>query len=145
MRRRLLLLPLLAMLAPAAADACSIVIDHRPTRAEEQAGARRAVDGAAAIIDGEVIRPLVRGGAPALVRVHRLFKGPRQAEFEVGELTSCDIALMAVGERSRMILTGGPDVYFIRMGTVSERAVDRRLGSDRRRDWPYVRGAIPAP
>jgi hypothetical protein len=144
MRRRLLLLPLLAVLAPGAANACSIYLPHPPTPAEERAGARSAVEHAAAIIDGEVIRPLVRGGAPALVRVHRLFKGPQQAEFEVGALTSCDVALMAIGERSRMILTGGPDLYFIRMGIVSEPAVDRLLGSDRRRDWPHVRGTMTA-
>ena len=140
MRHRFLLLPLLAMLAPASANACSIYVPRPQTPAEQRAGARAAVEHAAAIIDGEVIRPFVRGGPPALVRVHRRFKGPQQAEFEVGELTSCDTALTAVGERSRMLLYGGPDVYFIRMGIVSARAVDRLLGSDRRRDWPYVAG-----
>ena len=91
MRATLLLLPLLALLAPDAAQACSMVANpHRPTPAEEQAAARLVVDRAAAIIDGEVIRPFVPGGAPALVRVHRRFKGPDQAEFAVGMLTSCE-------------------------------------------------------
>ena len=144
MRRRLLLLPLLAMLAPGAANACSMYVPRPPTPAEEQAGARAAVDGAAAIIDGEVIRPFVPGRAAALVRVHRRFKGPERAEYEVGVMTTCDVPLMRLGERARMILTGGPDIYFIRMSTLSERAVDRVLGSDRRRDWPYVRGVMGA-
>lgn len=138
----LLLLPLLAMLAPQAAHACSFDPNYRPTPAQQRAAARGTIAEAAAIIDGEVIRPFVRGGAPALVRVHRRFKGPEQDLFEVGEGSSCDIALMAMGERSRMILFGGPDVYFIRMSLVSQRAVDRVLGSDRRRDWPYVVGVL---
>jgi hypothetical protein len=145
-RSHFLLLPLLAVLAPGAASACTMVAaPHPPTPAEEQAAARHVVDNAAAIIDGEVIRPFVLGGAPALVRVHRLFKGPQQAEFEVGMLTSCDIALMRQGERARMILRGGPDIYFIGMSTLSESAVDGVLGSDRRRDWPYMRGTAATP
>ncbi len=144
MRRFALLLPLLAMLAPNAASACSMYVPRPPTAAEERAAARQLVDGAAAIIDGEVIRTFVPGRAAALVRVHRLFKGPQRAEFEVGVLTSCDVPLMRLGERARMILTGGPDIWFIRMGTTSESAVDRLLGSDRRRDWPWVQGnAVP--
>lgn len=146
MRGPFLLLPLLAVLAPGTANACTMVAaPHRPTAAEEQAAARQVIDNAAAIIDGEVIRPFVLGGAPALVRVHRLFKGPQRAEFEVGMLTSCDIALMRQGERARMILRGGPDIYFIGMSTLSESAVDGVLGSDRRRDWPYVQGTAVRP
>ena len=52
---------------------------------------------------------------------------------------------MRLGERARMILTGGPDIYFIRMSTLSESAVDSLLGSDRRRDWPYVQGIWAGP
>jgi len=145
MRPRFLLLPLLAMLAPAAASACTLYVPRPPTAAEQQAGARAAVDRAAAIIDGEVIRPFVPGRAPALVRVHRRFKGPQRAVVEIGVVTSCDVPLMRMGERARMLLSGGPDLYVIHMGVVSEREVDRLLGSDRRRDWPYVRGTAEAP
>jgi hypothetical protein len=145
MRRRLLLLPLLAMLAPGAASACSMHIPRQPSPAEEAAAARQTVHHAGAIIDGEVIRPFVPGRAAALVRVHRQFTGPRQSEFQVGVLTTCDVPLMRVGERARMILTGGPEIWFIRMGTLSAAAVDRVLGSDRRRDWPYARGVVVAP
>ncbi len=144
MRIPLLVLPLLAMLVPGAAAACTLYVPRPPTPAEDAAGARHAVDNAAAIIDGEVIRPFVPGRAAALVRVHRRFKGPERAEYEVGVLTSCDVPLMRLGERMRMILTGGPHVWFIRMGTLNEAAVDRVLGSDRRRDWPYVRGTVQA-
>ena len=144
MRSSPLLLALLAMLAPGTAQACSMMAPtRRPTPAQEQAAARLVVDGAAAIIDGEVIRPFVPGQAPALVRAHRLFKGPQQEEYRVGVLTSCDVPLMRMGERARMILTGGPDIYFIRMSTLSESAVDRLLGSDRTVEWPYVRGNVP--
>jgi hypothetical protein len=122
-----------------------VAAPHPPPRAVVLGAARHVVDNAAAFIDGEVIRPFVLGGAPALVRVHRLFKGPQQAEFEVGMLTSCDIALMRQGERARMILRGGPDIYFIGMSTLSESAVDGVLGSDRRRDWPYMRGTAATP
>lgn len=136
---------MLALLAPGAASACSMYAPRPLTPAEEQAGARHAIDAAGAIIDGEVIRPFVPGRAAAIVRVHRRFKGPQLAEFQVGVLTSCDVPLMRPGERARMLLTGGPDIWFIRMSTLRESAVDALLGSDRRRDWPYVRGTVTAP
>jgi hypothetical protein len=150
MRSSLLLLPLPALLAPGTAGACSMVARPHLTPAEAQAAARQAIDHAAAIIDGEVIRAFVPGQSPALVRVHRQFTGPPRAEFEVGIMTSCDVPLVRLGERQRMILTGGPDVWFIRMGmgvSASEAvAIDRLLGSDRARDWPYVQGVVvPTP
>lgn len=145
-RPHLLLLPLLAMLAPGAAQACSMLARPNPTPAEAQAAARLAIDQAAAIVDGEVIRAFIPGRSPALVRVHRRFKGPDQAEVQVGMLTSCDVALMRLGERQRMILAGGPDIYFIRMGVGGDGvAVDALLGSDRRVDWPYVQGVWAGP
>jgi hypothetical protein len=146
MRDSLLLLPLLALLAPGTAGACSMNAPRPLTPAQAEAAARQVVDHAAAIIDGEVIRPVVPGHTPALVRVHRQFTGRPQAEFEVGIMTSCDVPLVRLGERERMILTGGPDMYFIRMGmgvSASEAAaIDRLLGSDRARDWPYVQGVV---
>jgi hypothetical protein len=149
-RSPLLLLPLLALLAPGAAGACTMAYPrHPPTAAQIEAGARYLVEHAAAIIDGEVIRPVVPGHTPALVRVHRLFRGPQQAEFQVGILTSCDVPLVRLGERQRMILTGGPDIWFIRMGVGASAgeaaAIDRLLGSDRARDWPYVQGTFVRP
>ncbi len=148
MRPRFLLLPVLAVLTPLSAEACSIIYDPTMLWTEVEAQvrreARRAVADATAIIDGEVIRPFVRGGAPALVRAHRIFKGPQQQEFEVGERHSCDIALTRVGERLRMILSGGPDIYYLGQDSSASRTEDRLLGSDRRRDWPYVAGTETA-
>ena len=92
-----------------------------------------------------MIRAFVPGRSPALVRVHRRFKGPDQADYQIGMLTSCDVALMRLGERQRMILTGGPDIWFLRMRIIDEGAVDRVLGSDRRVDWPYVQGTWAGP
>jgi hypothetical protein len=144
MRRSLLLLPLLALLAPGAAAACSMNAPRPLTPVEVQAAARQVIDHAGAIIDGEVIRPVVPGHTPALVRVHRQFTGPARTEVEVGIMTSCDVPLVRMGERQRMILTGGPDVWVIRMGMGVgpgvAAAIDRLLGSDRTRDWPYVQG-----
>jgi hypothetical protein len=144
MRKSLLLLPLLALLAPGAAQACSMNAPRPLTPAQAEAAARQVVDHAAAIIDGEVIRPVVPGHTPALVRVHRQYTGPPRAEFEVGIMTSCDVPLVRLGERARMILTGGPDVWFIHMGmgAAEAAAIDRLLGSDRARDWPYVQGVV---
>jgi hypothetical protein len=82
----------------------------------------------------------VRGRRTALVRVARIFKGPRQQWFEVGEESSCDLALMRVGERRRLVLFGGPSVWRATMIDAEQQIVDRLLGSDRRRDWPYFAG-----
>ena len=151
MRRSLLLPPLLAMLAmlamlaPASAHACAVVSDHRQTWTENLAQARQTIERAAAIIDGEVIRPFVEGGPPALVRAHRVLKGPQQADFPIGWSGSCGIALTDRGERARMILTGGPDLYYLEIDQSNARLEDALLRSDRRRDWPFVQGTAPAP
>ena len=139
MRPAFLLLPVLALLAPGVASACSFAPGYRPAPAEIRAEARRAVAGAAAIIDGEVIRPM-GAGTPALVRAHRVLRGPQRTEFLIGVADSCSMTLSARGHRSRMILLGGPDVYHIFLHIPGEREVDRILRSDRRRVWPYVAG-----
>lgn len=139
MRPALALLPLLAMMAPGTAGGCLIAPGHRPTPAQIRAEARHAVADAAAIIDGEVIRPMA-GNQPALVRAHRVLRGSAKAEFVVEMQDSCSRSLSARGERFRMILLGGPEVYHIFLHGPGERAVDRILRSDRRRVWPYVAG-----
>ncbi|MEA3016756.1 MAG: hypothetical protein QOI38_1478 [Sphingomonadales bacterium] len=132
-----------AVLAPAAAQACSVVILRQPSSAQQARDARRRIARASAVIDGEVVRALT-DEQPALVRAARVLKGPVQEYFAVGEEDSCDTALTRVGERLRMILVGGPDVYFLRTDYSYARAEDRVLGSDRRRDWPYREGEQPA-
>ncbi|HEX8654025.1 MAG TPA: hypothetical protein VF693_02220 [Allosphingosinicella sp.] len=132
-----------ALAAPTAAQACSIVILRQPTSAEQARDARRRLARATAVIDGEVVRALT-DTEPALVRAARVLKGPAQEYFAVGYEDSCDTALTRVGERLRMILVGGPDVYFLRTDYSYARAEDRVLGSDRRRDWPYREAEQPA-
>src|SRR5438128_12633641 len=99
MRRPFLLaLPLLALAVPGAAQACSMVANPRPpTPAQLEAAARLLVDRAPVIIDGEVIRPFVPGRSPALVRVHRQFKGPARPEVEIGRMTSSHVGLVRLG------------------------------------------------
>jgi hypothetical protein len=133
----------LATLTPSAAEACSYVRIRPPTLAENMREARDTIARATAIVDGEVIRPS-GPGTTALVRAHRVLKGPPQAIFEIGERDSCDNAPRTMGDRLRMVLVGGPDVYFLSLRQGDPRAEDRILRSDRRRDWPYRSGpAIP--
>jgi hypothetical protein len=146
------LLPALALLmllavAPEPAAACSVFMGREPSPAEKMRDARLRIERSAAIVDGEVVRPFRRGGEPALVRAHRILKGPRQEYFAVGERDSCDYALMEVGQRQRMVLDGGPDLYYLGLDTTDDRSEDRLLGSDRRKAWPFRRGtaAPPAP
>lgn len=129
-----------ALLAlPTPALTCSIIARDR-TPYELQTLARDRIEGAAAIIDGEVVRPLSET-EPALVRAERVLRGPNQPFFAVGERTSCDIALLRTGERLRMILHGGPDVYFLSIDASDAAYEDRILGSDRETDWPYFPGS----
>lgn len=124
--------------APAAAEACSVVSTHRPSAAERMGEARRAVGQATAILDGEVIRALA-DGQPALVRATNVLKGPAQDLYAIGERDSCDVALTQVGQRLRLILVGGPDLYYLPADSSNARFEDRLLGSDRRRASPRSR------
>jgi len=134
----------LLVVTPVSASACSIVVrEEDDTPARWRAIAREAVDNASAIIDGEVIRPFVDGKQNALVRAHRIFKGPKQEVFEIGERTSCDVALQEQGERQRMLLHAGPALYYLPISG-NHAYEDEILGSDRTRDWPYRRGQPPA-
>jgi hypothetical protein len=130
---------------PATAEACSVIMAEQPSRAEQLRQARRAIDGATAIVDGEVVRPFIRGRQNALVRSARVLKGSPPELFEVGERDSCDIALDAAGARLRMLLRGGPDVYYLDIDYSNARFEDRLLRSDRRRDWPYRTGGTAPP
>lgn len=143
------LLPALALLlllavVPEPAAACSVFVGREPSPAEKMRDARRRIGRAIAIVDGEVVRPFRRGGEPARVRAHRILKGPRQEYFAVGERHSCDSALTEVGQRMRMVLDGGPDIYYLGLDTTDPRYQDRLLGSDRRKVWPFRRGTASA-
>jgi hypothetical protein len=135
----------LLIVMPIQASACSVVVSEEDNTPEHwRAEARDAVNRASAIIDGEVIRPFVRGKQNALVRAYRTFKGPKQDVFEIGERTSCDSAPRDQGQRQRMLLQGGPALYYLTISATSDYE-DEILGSDRTKDWPYRPGQSPAP
>jgi len=135
-----LALPLLLAVAAEPAAACSVLAGREPSPAAKMRAARLRIESATAIVDGEVLRPFRRGGEPALVRAHRILKGPRREYFAVGERHSCDYALTEVGQRLRMVLDGGPDIYYLGLDTTDDRDEDRLLGSDRGKVWPFRRG-----
>ncbi|MCW2365531.1 hypothetical protein M2341_000978 [Sphingobium sp. B7D2B] len=127
----------------APASACSIVLprDYEGS-ARQRRDVKLAIQKASAIIDGEVIRPWTRE-APALVRVHRLLKGTAGDTIQVGGEAAggdCSIALERTGERSRMILNGGPAIYNLFYDQSQARLEDHFLKSDRRKVWPYYAG-----
>lgn len=103
---------------------------------------RMAIQKASTIVDGEVVRPWTRE-TPALVRVHHVLKGDVREIIQVGGEgagANCSIALERLGERSRLILNGGPAVYDLFYDQSEARLEDRFLRSDRRKVWPYFPG-----
>ncbi|MES2034649.1 MAG: hypothetical protein V4466_10775 [Pseudomonadota bacterium] len=128
---------------PTIAAACTVVFtDAERTPAAQQRRAAEAVERAVVIVDAEVVRPYMRGQQKALLKAYRVHKGPLQATYEVDAPTSCNRAFEVVGERVRVLLSGGPEVYFDDDVGLA-RQVDRLLKSDRRKDWPYLAG-LPA-
>lgn len=118
--------------------ACSVEItDH--SEAAMQQRAKSNVDKATAIIDGEVVRAMT-DSQPALVRVHHLLRGPHAETIEVSAPHSCHISLDKLGERMRMLLVGGPDVYFLPVDQALAVYEDHLLKSDRSLVWPYRSG-----
>lgn len=123
--------------------ACSVVL---PPDYEGSAMQRRSVklriEKATAIVDGEVIRTWTRE-TPALVRVHHVLKGDVKEVIQVGGEgagADCSIALQNLGQRSRMILSGGPERYDLFYDYSEARLEDHFLKSDRRNVWPYYPG-----
>ncbi len=57
-----------------------------------------------------------------------------------GAGADCSVALERLGERSRMILSGGPVLYDLFYDQSEARLEDRILKSDRRKVWPYFQG-----
>lgn len=139
-----LALVLLPAVAAEPAAACSVVVGREPSPAAKMRDARLRIERSTAIVDGEVVRPLRRGIEPALVRAYHVLKGPRQEVFAVGERHGCDTALTEIGQRQRMILDGGPEIYYLGLDTSDGRDEDRLLRSDRRKVWPFRRGGGPA-
>jgi hypothetical protein len=139
----LIILALAAAATPASVSACSIVLprDYEGSSLERR-NVKHSIENASAIVDGEVIRPWTRD-APALVRVHHVLKGKIDDTIQVGGASAggaCSIALERVGERRRMILSGGPVVYDLFYDGSEARLEDHLLKSDRRKIWPYYPG-----
>lgn len=135
-------LPPAALPAFSAAQACQLATYPPPTPGQKRRSALAGVKYATAIIDGEVVRAGTED-RPALVRAARIFKGPRQALFEIEVKNgSCDFELTRKGSRMRMVLSGGPERWFLSVQS-DPRSVDRVLRSDRRRAWPYREGEAP--
>jgi hypothetical protein len=148
-QRRPALLVTLALVAAittsASASACSIVVprDYEGSSLQRRR-VKDAIEKATAIVDGEVIRPWTRD-APALVRVHHVLKGTVNEILQVGGEGAggdCSIALERLGEKSRMILNGGPVIYDLFYDQSEARLEDRFLKSDRRKVWPYHPGPV---
>jgi hypothetical protein len=121
---------------------CSVVrpVDYAGS-VQERRDVRNSINRATLIVDGEVIRPWSEG-VPAIVRVAHILKGSAPERIEVGSPEAgldCTIALTRTGERSRMILVGGPHVFSL-LRENNPRLEDHYLRSDRRKVWPYFRG-----
>lgn len=141
---RFLLAASAALAVASPACACSIVITDRSPEADWKR-AREAVDGAVLIVDGEVVRRLLPGQQTGLVKVYRVLKGPAVEVVEVEAPSSCNHEFSGVGERSRFFLYGGPTTFYELSPDASSTRVDRLLGSDRRRDWPYQPPSLQTP
>lgn len=116
------------------ASACDYIRLREPTPVELRAEAQAAVDRSTAIIDVEVIRRR-EGDQAALVRAVSVLKGPNLELFVIGTSGSCwEYEIGEPGTRLRMLLTGGPNVWFFEETFARPDYVDALLGSDRRRD-----------
>ncbi len=120
MRAALLAIPLIAaaLLGSRPATACSVDLrDLSP--AEVKAAARESHARAAVIVDAVVIVPMIfqhDGRTPyrtpfAVLRAVKVLKGVRRRTYLVTYVTSCDTAFERKGERSRILLVGGPKVF----------------------------------
>lgn len=109
------------LLAAPDAFACSI-LPQNLSRAQVESYAREQYAKATAVVDAEVEEPMEFGPAyksglmpVATLRVIRRYKGtpqfPGAERILMVYLTSCDIELSRKGERIRILLTSGPELY----------------------------------
>ena len=134
-----------ALLAPALAHACSIVSAGEPAFWENKARAKKLLSQATLVVDGEVVEPET-DTTPAKIKVVHWFRGPKVAYFfSKSGGGDCTDSFEVRGVRQRFIMFGGPDVYDTFMGyePSAQRDIDRLLGSDRRKDWPYYNPEFP--
>lgn len=126
------------------AQACAVVMPADRSYATKMREARQRVEAAVAIVDGEVVVPYGGEGRPAVIRAERVLRGTALAEYKVGAETSCDIEFLDVGERFRVLLYGGPEVFITGVDQSEALYEDRVLKSDRRKVWPYRPGTPAA-
>ena len=134
------LIALLVMLAaPSAAFACDCI--RWLPGPHFEADIDRVIAGSSAIIDAVVVKPMTRDGQPAVVRASHVWKGPKQRRFNVGLGSDCstvlDEKLVRPGQRIRLILFSGPEIFEASrctnfQGSAFDRAVDVRLKKLRR-------------
>lgn len=117
---------------PCEAVACSWDYPTPPTPIQLQEAAQAAIDRSTAIIDAEVVRA-AEGDRPALVRAVRVLKGPELEVYVIGERDSCWTYEVPAGARMRMLLTGGPDIWFYEETFARAEYEDALLGSVRER------------
>lgn len=137
-----LFMSLMATIAPVAASACAIVSTGEKTFFERRAEAKRILSFATLVIDGEVVEPGT-DTTPAKIRVERVLQGPPVEYVMVGEGDSCDMTFRIKGVRLRFVLQGGPEIYTTWVDQSYAREIDRILGSDRRKVWPYYNPDYP--
>lgn len=130
----------LLMSAPHAIACAAYITDHSPEA--ERARTKAAIARADVIMDAEVVVPHTEDGNVAILRAHRVFKGPDQELFEVGWKTYCDRYFEFRGERMRILLVMSDGVYTSTKLSEDSRRLDWMLGSDRLEDWPYFPGEL---
>ncbi len=141
-KRLILAAAFAAATVPSMASACAVVVDHEPDSAERKAEAKRILSFATLIVDGEVVEPGT-DTTPARIKVARVLRGPAVDYVKVGPGDSCDMIFRVKGERFRFVLQGGPDTYTTWVDNSYAPEIDRMLGSDRRKVWPYYNPAFP--
>lgn len=119
------------------------IYDKPQTPAQKLNDAKAGIARAVAIIDAEVVRTGGYDNGAALLYAHRILRGPQDRWYEVGTngRDSCAIEFKRVGERMRLFIFKGPHGFFIADPFVDERYVDKLLGSNRKKDYPYFGGA----
>lgn len=137
------------------------------SRAQVERFARARYAEAVAVIDAEVEMPMIsgpeikRGMMPmAVLRVIHSYKGQRTPEGQLIPLvyySSCDISLTRKGERVRILLMDGPELFRASMpanGSPTDRPgsqaefnaeIDRLVGVSRPVGFAVVPGAVDPP
>jgi len=125
------------LLAAPSAFACSI-LPQDLSRAQVESYARKRYSEATAVVDAEVEEPMAFGPTyksglipMAVLRVIRRYKGtasfPGAERIAMVYFTSCDVALLRKGERVRILLASGPELYRADM-TANGPAAEREEG-----------------